>query len=212
MNTQGAALSILLFLIGSAAAEWLVSGYCATGTTIVHQAMVRNGNCAQMEGNYWQLIRSNTSGSILTYYCYDKSCSQCDIISDYEVVNFVDCATTPNFEFTTKTNPESDVIAMLGGMVYGEGNTYDNCTTSLEKTYYPANRCIPVPASGQAEMISCSPDSVDGWFRFYSDINCNHEYKSVYTEVGNGCNHGQNKKIQKRLPSQSFSFCIFQKS
>lgn len=126
----------------------MVSGSCKAGSGQVDEISLVNGNCTPM-GDAWELITTNAATkSIKLPYCFDQSCSNCLEIIDYQVVKFVDCTTTPTYRYTTTSDPESAIIAQLGGMVYGNGDTYDNCTITLKKSFVSANACISTPLGG----------------------------------------------------------------
>jgi hypothetical protein len=188
--TQGAVLFIVV-LLGSASADWKVSGICATGSQHPDSIDIVDGNCTPMGGDYWELIKLNPSGkSISLFYCSDQSCNDCLRIYDYPIVMFVDCTTTPKFAYSTTTNPESDVVSMLGGMVFGTADTYDNCTTSLKKSYYPANVCLSFPQYQQSQQISCTPGEQYGQFYKYSDLHCQQQTEKDSVWIG-GCEEGR---------------------
>lgn len=127
-------------------------------------------------------------------------------MKDYEIIPFDNCTTTAQFRYTTKTNPESAVIALLGGMAYGFGDSYDNCTTACETGYYAANRCNSYPKKGISQRIDCTPGEQTGLqINYGHDAMCQGETSSSPLPVGTGCN-GDNSGGKIR-----FSFCKFQK-
>ena len=191
----------VILLTGSALADWMISGTC--GGYTVNQATIVNGNCSP-NGDFYNLVVPNPSRNKIAFkWCTDSACTKCMTLENHPLIPFVDCDTTPSFRYTSKTNPESAVIALLGGTVYGYGNSYDNCTTSWETNYVAANLCSYYPVTGTSQMISCTPGVHTGSVRNYSDMFCKQETDRSTLYVGYGCNVNDQK---------SFSFCKFQKS
>jgi hypothetical protein len=213
MNTQRWAAFLVFFsialLLGSASAEWMVSGGCNPGSNVIPAVVVLNGNCMPLDRSWVQITTNTSSNSILISYCSDKNCQKCDQFYDWPIVEFVDCSKTPTFKYSTKTNPVEDVIANFGGMVYGIGDTFDNCTTSPAINFYPANVCVPYPPLGQSSMMRCSPDSEFMTNTYYSDMNCKHEIETVASRLENNC-YNPNDTVQKRMMDRKYSFCAFQ--
>lgn len=190
----GVTILLIGLLFGLARSDYMVSGQCSQDTGQINAASIADGNCTPMGlvFNYgWELITTSTGGEVAYInYCQDSACQKCLPIMQYPVTPFVDCNTTPTFRYTTKNDPESEVTNMMGGTVFISGDTYDNCTTVLKKSFTLANVCLSSPTYHISQIISCEAGDQWGTFWNYSDDNCqtHSDKEPVWT---GGCRAGE---------------------